>query len=171
MKNIIKELWSCWNNIDRFVAIISTIAIIALMCIFCTSCNAQTSVNNIPSTGYYDASGEMFDEELDCDGAILFSPVNIIDFIYHAQDNEYVIEYDDADVFDPDNMLFNKSCGCYFIEIYCDSNLFFDYLVYYSTLTNKDDEFHDYSNEYFIEEEYLTDGTMYYKLVRYAKDN
>ena len=113
---------------------------------------------------YNDASEEIFDY----DGAILFYPDGIIDFVYHTQDNEYVIEYDDPDAFDPDNMIYNQDSNYYYIEIYCDSTLFFEYLSYYNTITNKDPEFFDASEEYFIEEDYLSDGTPYYKLVKYA---
>ena len=161
MKNIIKTVWSCWDKIDRLVAIFS---IIMLILIFCTSCTAQPSINNIPTMEYNDASGE----ELDYDGAILFFADGIIDFVYHTQDNEYVIEYDDPDAFDSDNMKYNKDDNYYYIEIYCDSALFFEYLSYYNTITNKDPEFFDASEEYFIEEDYLSDGTPYYKLVKYA---
>ena len=164
MKNIVKTAWSCWDKTDRFVAIFSSIAIIVIMCFMCTSCNAQPSINNIPDMEYNDASGE----ELDYDGAILFFADGIIDFVYHTQDNEYVIEYDDPDAFDSDNMKYNKDDNYYYIEIYCDSALFFEYLSYYSTIINKDTEFFDASEEYFIEEDYLSDGTPYYKLVKYA---
>ena len=164
MKNIIKTIWSCWDKIDRFVAIFSIIAIIVVICFMCTSCNAQPSINNIPDIEYYDASGE----ELDYDGAILFFADGIIDFVYHTQDNEYVIEYNDPDAFDSDNMIYNQDGNYYYIEIYCDSALFFEYLSYYSTIINKDTEFFDASEEYFIEEDYLSDGTPYYKLVKYA---
>ena len=161
MKNIVKTVWSCWDKIDRLVAIFS---IIMLILIFCTSCTAQPSINNIPTMEYNDASSE----ELDYDGAILFFADGIIDFVYHTQDNEYVIEYDDPDAFDSDNMKYNKDDNYYYIEIYCDSALFFEYLSYYNTITNKDPEFFDASEEYFIEEDYLSDGTPYYKLVKYA---
>jgi len=164
MKKIIKTAWSCWDKLDQFVVIFSSIAIIVIMCLMCTSCNAQPSINNIPDMEYNDASGE----ELDYDGAILFFADGIIDFIYHTQDNEYVIEYDDPDAFDSDNMKYNKDDNYYYIEIYCDSALFFEYLSYYSTITNKDPEFFDASEKYFIEEDYLSDGTSYYKLVKYA---
>ena len=165
MKNIVKTVWSCWSKIDRFVAIFSTIGIMLLMCFMCISCNAQPSINNIPYTEYNDASEEIFDY----DGAILFYPDGIIDFVYHTQDNEYVIEYDDPDAFDPDNMIYNQDSNYYYIEIYCDSTLFFEYLNYYNNLGgNKNPEFFDASEEYFIEEDYLSDGTPYYKLVKYA---
>lgn len=163
MKNILKTVWSCWDKIDRFVAIFSLIIIIAVMCFMCTSCNAQQP-SNIPVMEYNDASEEIFDY----DGAILFFADGIIDFVYHTQDNEYVIEYDDPDAFDSDNMKYNKDYNYYYIEIYCDSVLFFEYLSYYSTITNKDIEFFEASDEYFIEEDYLSDGTSYYKLVKYA---
>lgn len=165
MKNIIKTVWSCWNKTDRFVAIFSIIAIIVLVCFMCTSCNAQPSINNIPTMEYYDASVE----ELDYDGAILFFADGVIDFVYHTQDNEYIIEYDDPDAFDPDNMVYKKDGDYYYIEIHCDSTLFFEYLNYYNSLGgHKNPKFFDASEEYFIEEDYLKDGTPYYKLVKYA---
>ena len=163
MKNIIKTVWSCWNKLDRFVAIFSTIGIILLLCIFCTSCNAQSTSNNIPTQELYDASGEEFDD----DGAILFFADGVIDFVYHTQDNEYVIEYDDPDAFDPDDMIYKKDGDYYYIEIYCDSNIFFDYLSWYNKHTNKDPEFYEASDEFFIEEDYVGDE-RYYKLVKYA---
>lgn len=165
MKNIVKTVWSCWDKIDRFVAIISTIAIITIMCFLCTSCNAQPSINNIPDMEYNDASGE----EFDYDGAILFFADGIIDFVYHTQDNEYIIEYDDPDAFDTDNMLYHNDGDYYYIEIYCDSTLFFEYLNYYNSLGgNRNPKFYEASEEYFIEEDYLKDETPYYKLVKYA---
>lgn len=166
MKNTVKTAWSCWNKTDRFVAIFSIISIILLLCMFCTSCHAQTP-SNIPDMEYNDASGEIFDY----DGAVLFYPDGVIDFIYHTQDNEYVIEYDDPDAFDSDNMLYHNDGGYYYIEIYCDSTLFFEYLNYYNNLGgNKNPEFFDASEEYFIEEDYFEDGTPYYKLVKYATE-
>ena len=162
MKNIVKTVWSCWNKIDRFVAIFSTIGIILLLCIFCTSCNAQTP-SNIPDMEYNDASGEDFDY----DGAILFFADGIIDFIYHTQDNEYIIEYDDQDAFDIDDMVYTKDGNYYYIEIHCDSAIFFDYLNWYNKHTNKDPEFYESSDEFFIEEDYVSDE-RYYKLVKYA---
>ena len=162
MKNIIKTIWSVWDRTDRFVVIFSTIGIILLLCIFCTSCNAQTTTD-IPVMEYYDAS-----KDLDYDGGIMLFPDGVIDFVYHTQDNEYVIEYDDPDSFDIDNMIYSQDGNYYYIEIYCDSTLFFEYLSYYNTLTNKNPAFFEPSEEFFIEEDYLQDGTSYYKLVKYA---
>lgn len=163
MKNIVKTVWSCWNKTDRFVAIFSTISIILLLCIFCTSCNAQPSINNIPDMEYNDVSKEIFDY----DGAVLFYPDGVIDFIYHTQDNEYIIEYDDPDAFDPDDMVYKLDGNYYYIEIHCDSAIFFDYLNWYNKHTNKDSEFYEASDEFFIEEDYVGDERCY-KLVKYA---
>jgi hypothetical protein len=112
---------------------------------------------------YNDASGEAFDD----DGAILIVPANVIDFIFHTQDFEFVIEYDDPDAFDPDYMIYDKETDTYYIEIYCDSLVFFDYLDYYNTLNNTMNEFWEASNRFFIEEDYIGD-TMYYRLVEYG---
>lgn len=167
MKNIVKIVWSCWNKTDRFVAIFSTISIILLLCIFCTSCNAQPSINNIPDMEYNDASKEIFDY----DGAVLFYPNGVIDFIYHTQDNEYIIEYDDPDAFDPDNMIYKKDGDYYYIEIHCDSTLFFEYLNYYNSLGgHKNPKFSEASEIYFIEEDFLENDESYYKLVKYATE-
>lgn len=127
------------------------------------SCNAQTTPTNLITMEYNDASGEEFDD----DGAILFFADGVIDFIYHTQDNEYIIEYDDPDAFDPDDMIYKKDGDYYYIEIYCDSNIFFDYLSWYNKHTNKDPEFYEPSDEFFIEEDYIGDE-RYYKLVKYA---
>lgn len=129
------------------------------------SCTAQTTFPTIQTMEYNDVSGEVFDY----DGAILMVPSNVIDFVYHTQDNEYIIEYDDPDAFDIDYMTYSKDGDYWYIEITCDSNLFFDYLSYYNSLNGyKDSRFNEASDEYFIEEDYLKDGTPYYKLVKYA---
>ena len=164
MKNTLKNIWSVWDTTDKLVVILSILGIIFL-CLTCSSCNAQPS--NIPTIEYNDASGEEFD--LDHDGAILLFPDGVIDFIYHTQDNEYVIEYDDPDAFDPDNMIYDSINNYYYIEIYCNRDLFFEYLSYYNNLGGYDNpEFFEASDEYFIEEDYLSDDTPYYKLVKYA---
>lgn len=166
MKNIVKTVWSCWDKIDRFVAIFSIIATIVIMCFMCTSCNAQTP-SSILDMEYNDVS----DEELDYDGAILFFADGVIDFIYHTQDNEYIIEYDDPDAFDPDNMIYKKDGDYYYIEIHCDSTLFFEYLNYYNSLGgHKNPKFSEASEIYFIEEDFLENDESYYKLVKYATE-
>ena len=157
MKNITK--------FDKFMLIGLALVIILGITLTIKSCNAQEHLTNIPTMEYNDASGEDFDY----DGAILFFADGIIDFIYHTQDNEYIIEYDDPDAFDQDNMLYHNDGGYYYIEIHCDSTLFFEYLNYYNNLDgNKNPKFYEASEEYFIEEDYLKDGTLYYKLVKYA---
>ena len=155
------------SKFDRFM--LSGLAFIVILgtALACKSCNAQESPKDIPTMEYYDASGEEFD--LDHDGAILLFPDGVIDFIYHTQDNEYVIEYDDPDAFDPDNMIYDSINNYYYIEIYCDSDLFFEYLSYYNNLGGYDNpEFFEASDEYFIEEDYLSDDEPFYKLVKYA---
>jgi hypothetical protein len=130
------------------------------------SCNAQTiNTSNLIELNPYENDVE---EPLDYDGGILFFADGVIDFVYHTQDNEYIIEYDDPDAFDIDDMIYTQDGHYYYIEIYCDSAIFFDYLHWYNNHTNKDPEFYDASDEYFIEEDYLKDGTPYYKLVKYA---
>jgi hypothetical protein len=133
------------------------------------SCNAQTiNTSNLIELNPYENDVE---EPLDYDGGILFFADGVIDFVYHTQDNEYIIEYDDPDAFDPDNMLYHNDGGYYYIEIHCDSVLFFEYLNYYNSLGGRrNPEFFDASEEYFIEEDYLKDGTPYYKLVKYATE-
>ena len=127
------------------------------------SCNAQTTPTNLITMEYNDASGEEFDH----DGAILFFADGVIDFVYHTQDFEFVIEYDDPDAFDPDDMIYKQDGNYYYIEIHCDSAIFFDYLSWYNKHTNKDPEFYEASDEFFIEEDYVGDE-RYYKLVKYA---
>lgn len=134
----------------------------------CKSCSAQDKfdIDSLQELNPYENDLE---GSLDYDGAILFYPDGVIDFIYHTQDNEYVIEYDDPDALDPDNMLYHNDGGYYYIEIHCDSALFFEYLNYYNSLGgHRNPEFFDASEEYFIEEDYLEDETQYYKLVKYA---
>lgn len=132
----------------------------------CHGQNKLDTTNLIELNPYEnDASGEDFDAY----EGILFVPSNILDFVYHPQDNEYVIEYDDPDCFDTDNMLYHNDGDYYYIEIYCDSSLFFEYLSYYNSLNGrKDHRFIEPSNSYFIKEEYLSDGTPYYNLVKYV---
>lgn len=155
MKNI--------SKFDRFMLGGLAFVIILGALLTVKSCNAQTTPTNLITMEYNDASGEEFDD----DGAILFFADGVIDFIYHTQDNEYVIEYDDPDAFDPDDMIYKKDGDYYYIEIYCDSNIFFDYLSWYNKHTNKDPEFYEPSDEFFIEEDYIGDE-RYYKLVKYA---
>ena len=163
MKNIVKTVWSCWNKIDRFVAIFSIIAIIFMMCFMCTSCNAQNSTD-IPTMEYYD-----FDRIPD--GGILMYPDGVIDFIYCTQDEEYIIEYMDEDAFDPDNIPQTVSCTQNsepVVQIYCSEELFFEYLNWYNSLTNKDSLFFEPSDKFFIKLAHcgnLTDGYDYYKLI------
>lgn len=164
MKNTLKNIWSVWGTADKFIAILSILGIL-ILCLTCSSCQAQPS--NIPTMEYNDVS----DEELDYDGAILFFADGIIDFVYHTQDNEYIIEYDDPDAFDPDNMIYKKDGDYYYIEIHCDSTLFFEYLNYYNSLGgHKNPKFNEASEIYFIEEDFLENDESYYKLVKYATE-
>ena len=157
------------ENLFQAFMWISFIGIIVLgIVLSCKSCSAQDKfdIDSLQELNPYENDLE---GPLDYDGAILFYPDGVIDFIYHTQDNEYVIEYDDPDAFDSDNMLYHNDGGYYYIEIYCDSTLFYEYLNYYNSLGgHKNPKFYEASEEYLIEEDYLKDGTPYYKLVKYA---
>ena len=135
------------------------------------TCQGQTTLDtsNLIELNPYenDASGEIFDY----DGAILIVPSNVISFTYNTQDNEYIIQYDDPDCFDIDYMTYSKDGDYWYIEITCDSNLFFDYFAYYNSLGGyKDPKFNEASTIYFIEEDFLKNGDSYYKLVKYGTD-
>ena len=160
----LKCIWSVWNKTDKIMAVISTIVLVTLIILFCTSCSAQPNINNIPTLEYYDASGENFDT------GISIYPDGVIDFIYHTQDGEYVIEYDDEDAFDQDNMIYNNDFGYYYIEIYCDSADFYEYLNWYAQLNRYDDRFKCSNVTFGIIEDSLieSDGsiTYYYHLQR-----
>lgn len=156
------------ENLFQAFMWIGFIGVIVLgIALSCKSCSAQDKfdIDSLQELNPYENDLE---GPLDYDGDILMIPSNVLDFIYHTQDNEYVIEYDDPDAFDPDNMLYHNDGGYYYIEIHCDSVLFFEYLNYYNNLGgNKNPKFFDASEEYFIEEDYLEDGTFYYKLIKY----
>ena len=164
MKNFIETCWSVWDKTDRIVAILSIVCIIVCMCFLCTSCNAQNPSTDIPTMEYYD-----FDRIPD--GGILMYPDGVIDFIYCTQDEEYIIEYMDEDAFDPDNIPQTVSCTQNsepVVQIYCSEELFFEYLNWYNSLTNKDSAFFEPSDKYFIKLAHVgnpTEGYDYYKLI------
>lgn len=172
MKNI-KTVWSCWDKIDRFVAIFSTIGIILLMCIFCTSCNAQPSINNIPDMEYGDAETSNI-----YDNYIPIYADGVIDFIYCTQDEEYIIEYHDDDYFDPDNLPQTVNCvnsDYNYVSIYCSAEYFFEYLEWYNALTTdtiiarENPAFYASNDIFYIKEVYIDEedtGYWYYKLVK-----
>jgi hypothetical protein len=148
------------------------ILITLLLALSLSSCShAQEKLPPLKELNPYeqDASGENFD--WDYDGAILIVPSNVISFTYNTQDNEYIIQYDDPDCFDIDYMTYSKDDDYWYIEITCDSNLFFDYFAYYNSLGGyKDPKFNEASTVYFIEEDFLKNGDSYYKLVKYGTD-
>jgi hypothetical protein len=169
MKNIIKTVWSCWDKIDRFVAIFS---IIMLILIFCTSCTAQPSINNIPDMEYGDAETSNI-----YDNYIPIYADGVVDFIYCTQDNEYIIEYHDDDYFDLDNLPQTVNCvnGDSVVCIYCSAKYFFEYLEWYNaltydTITARDNPaFYASNDKFYIKEVYLDEedtGYWYYKLVK-----
>lgn len=133
--------------------------ILIFLILGCVSCNSQPD-SNIPDLNPYeqDASFEDFDNE-----GMLFTPCYIIDFVYHTQDNEYIIEYYDPDMFDMDY----EDSSYPYIEIYCDSAIFYEYLSYYGTLNRSKDAFWLASDKYFIEERYLSTGDKYLELIKY----
>lgn len=168
MKNIIKTVWSCWNKIDRFIAIFSTVGIILLLCIFCTSYNAQPNLNDIPDMEYYNPNQ---DEDI-LDNYIPIYADGVVDFIYCTQDGEYIIEYHDDDYFDPDNLPQTVNCvsgDSNYVSIYCSEANFFEYLIWYSTLTSKDSSFYTANDIFYITEVWIDEeenGYWYYKLVK-----
>ena len=165
MKTFIKTCWSVWDKTDKIVTIASIIGILLICCTIC-SCNAQPNHNDIPVMEYYDASGEDFDNN--------YIPIyadGVVDFIYCTQDEEYIIEYMDDDAFDPDNIPQTVSCTQNsepVVQIYCSEELFFEYLNWYNSLTNKDSLFFEPSDKFFIKLAHCgnpTDGYDYYKLI------
>ena len=161
MKNIIKTVWSCWDKIDRFVAIFSIVGIILLTCVMCSSCNAQTT-NNIPVMEYNCV--DTLDTTI-CDNCgILFYADGIIDFVYEPTEDRYYIEYDDPDAFDPDYMKYNSLGKYYYIEIECDSNTFFSYLSWLRNIPKDSYDFFKPSKNYFINECKFENGETYYTL-------
>ena len=147
----------------RILTIILALALVLSV----TSCTAQTSnTDSIPVMEYYD-----FDNIPN--GGILMYPDGVIDFIYCTQDEEYIIEYMDADAFDPDNLPISTSCASInadepVVQIYCSEELFFEYLNWYNSLTNKDSAFFEPSDKYFIKLAHVgnpTEGYDYYKLI------
>ena len=170
MKNIIKTVWSLWTKTDRIIAVVSTIAIITIMCFLCTSCNAQPSPTNIPVMEYNDASGEDFDVT---DNYLPLYADGVVDFIYCAQDEEYIIEYNDDDIFDIDNLpqqpITCVSSDTQYVKIFCSEEYFFEYLNWYSQYNRTNDEFFAANDTFYIKEVYLDEegyGYWYYKLVK-----
>jgi hypothetical protein len=176
MKNIIKTVWSCWDKIDRFVAIFSSIAIIVIMCFMCTSCNAQQP-SNIPDMEYYNPNQ---DEDI-LDNYIPIYADGVVDFIYCTQDYEFIIEYQDDDYFDMDNpQQMSNTVNCAssdenLVCLYCSEEIFFEYLEWYNALTNDEviardnPEFYAPSDKFYIKEQWVGDvdnGYWYYKLVK-----
>ena len=155
MKNTLKNIWSVWGTADKFVAIFSILGIL-LICLTCSSCQAQPS--NIPTMEYNDASTEVFDVP----GMLMFAE-GVLDFVYNPQGDEYIIEYDDPDALDPDNMEYDGIDDYYYIQIFCDSADFFDYLHWYLSITDENDEFYLPSTKYYIEP-YKIDDDYYYRL-------
>ena len=170
MKNIVKTVWSCWDKIDRFVAIFS---IIMLILIFCTSCTAQPSINNIPTMEYGDAETSNI-----YDNYIPIYADGVVDFIYCTQDEEYIIEYMDDDYFDIDNLPQSNNCvsgDTNWVSIYCSEEYFFEYLEWYNALTNDttiardNPAFYASNDVFYIKEVYLDEedtSYWYYKLVK-----
>ena len=148
MKNI-KTVWSCWDKIDRFVAIFSIVAILTLLC--CMSCNAQPNHNNIPVMEYNDASGENFNVIVN---EIPMYADGVMDFNYTPSDDLYSIQYNDSDTFDYDNLQDDGEewYGDYII-IECNKELFFEYLEWYHTVSDdKSDAYYEINDNFYIKE-------------------
>lgn len=94
----------------------------------------------------------------------------VIDFIYHTQDNEYVIEYNDNQSnFTKDDMLYNEDYKYYYLEIYVDSSEFYDYLKFYNTVNRYDSNFFKPNINFGIIKDSIGeegDITYYYRLVK-----
>ena len=143
-----------------FIMCIAFVCFITLGVTLACACEHKTNTDSLPELNPYDN---------DCDDSLISLYADgVIDFIYHTQDSEYVIEYDDEDSFDPDNMIYNNTFGYYYIEIYCDSNDFYEYLNWYNTLNRYDDRFKCSNATFGILEDSLieSDGsiTYYYHL-------
>ena len=160
----LKFIWSCWDKIDRYVAVSSIIAFILLMCFFCTSCSAQVSLDNIPDMEYGDAElNDIYDNYIPiyADG--------VVDFIYCTQDEEYIIEYHDDDYFDIDNLPQMVNCvnGDSVVCIYCSEEIFYEYMKWYSDINRTREEFFSANEDYYIKEVWCGDvdnGYWYYSL-------
>lgn len=160
------------ENLFQTFMWISFIGIIVLgIVLSCKSCSAQDKID-IDSLQELNPYENDLEGPLDYDGAILMYPDGVIDFIYCTQDEEYIIEYMDEDAFDPDNLPISTSCVSNadepVVQIYCSEELFFEYLNWYSSLTNKDSAFFEPSDKYFIKLDHVgnpTDGYDYYKLI------
>lgn len=145
------------NKFDIFMSI-ALFCVLALgVTLVYTSCT-QSETTNISTMEYYDAE----------DGLIPFYADGVINFIYHTQDNEYVIEYGDDDAIDQEAMLYNDRYGYHYAKIYCDSADFYEYLNWYNTLNRYDERFRCSNATFGIYEdsivEYDKSVTYYYHL-------
>ena len=125
--------------------------IMTVLALLTISCNAQKPSQNIPEMEYGDCTKTV--------NEILFFPNNIIDMIYNAETNEYVIEYDDADVFDYE-MIYDDTVS--YITIECTKE---DFLYYVQKCSDIQDTYKPDSKFYI--EEVVDDKSFRFFLRRY----
>lgn len=170
MKKAFNQLWSVWDKTDRFVAVISVIGIILFLCITFTSC-AAPDTNNVIHHNPYDVS----QDEMILDNYIPLYPDGVIGFIYCTQDQEYIVEYMDYDVFDIDNIPHTTNCanGDSVVCLYCSETVFFEFLEWYNNigsdtnLARNSEEFYAASDKFYIKEVWCSDSNnsyWYYKI-------
>ena len=102
--------------------------LISIMALMCLGCNGQPSVANIPEMEYGDCEPNMTPEV----NYIMFDFSNVIDFNYEVETHIYTITYDDADVFDYDNMAYLSGEDEWygeFVIVYLSEKDFFDLLA------------------------------------------
>ena len=144
--------------------------ILTIVSIIC-SCNA-TPTNIIDSTSV------IVEEEVN---EILFDYSNVIDIIYLSEDYTSIIRYDDADVFDLDNMAFitgrEEWYGNY-VDMIIDEGLLPDFIYNYDNYKYTDDAWRKdkLNDEWLIEEHKITylDGTVdliYYIVPSHERSN
>ena len=102
--------------------------LIALAMMLCISCSGQPQpLGDIPEMEY----GNCEEKEVEVN-YIMFDFCNVIDFNYEVETHIYTITYDDADVFDYDNMAYLSGEDEWygeFVIVYLSEKDFFDLLA------------------------------------------
>ena len=123
-KNIFKQMWEVWDNIDRAVAIGGIIAILLSCSIMCCSCDSTTykfpSIQNIEGNGIIDTWREPLYIE------------NVVDMVYDPVEDRYYIEYHDHGIrYDEETELITENYNP-IIHIYTNKVFFEDFMNWYN---------------------------------------
>lgn len=140
-----------FNQFDLWMGI-GVILMIVLGIALAITPNKAQALSDIP-TMEYNHELDSLPKDTVIGTPIEIYPEGVVDFIY--QDGMWLIEYSDDDAFDMDRLANEDEAYqyCHYIVIECTQETFFDYLKWYSQISDTmSDEEYDHNHGYYIRE-------------------